>query len=67
MDIVIFFSKIGILAPQNPDISKPKNLRTSSQHCPVMMSQGKSGGHVDIPSAGVVRNKAFNLGQQQHC
>jgi|SRR5208337_2004398 len=63
VDIVIYFNNMGIPAPQNPDASKPWNLRPPGHHRSVMVSQGKGRGHMHIPSPGVIRNSGPYLDQ----
>jgi hypothetical protein len=44
LDIVIFFSKIGISAPQNTAASAPGSLIIPGQHCPMMARQSGDAG-----------------------
>jgi hypothetical protein len=42
--------------PQNPDTAMPWSLRTPGKHRPIMVSQRKGGGHMEISPPGMIRN-----------
>jgi hypothetical protein len=52
----VFFKNYGLPTPLNPDTSLRWSLKTPDQHGSIMMSQRKSGGHMDMPSPGMIRN-----------
>jgi hypothetical protein len=60
VDKIHFSQKFGIPSPQTPETSMPRSLSAPGQHRPVMVGQGKSRSHMDIPPPGMESDQMAN-------
>ena len=56
-----FIKSFRIVLPRGPYTPKPWNLRPPGQHRSVVMGQGESRSHMDIPSSGMVGDSGPHL------